>query len=110
MSWLDNLKKGSQVIVFTWNWGDVTYRYDRVEKITPTGLIKVSGILYNKDGYARGNLNFKLENPYDYEVQKRFKKYEEEKFISNVRRLMHNTWDITYEQAKQILDILEDKE
>lgn len=45
-----NLKVGDKVFVYYT--GRTAIK--AVEKITPTGLIKVDGILFNANGYARG--------------------------------------------------------
>lgn len=52
--WLKQLKAGDDVIVRNWSFGGSSYIYTKVEKVTPTGFIRVKGILYRpNDGYSR---------------------------------------------------------
>ena len=51
---LADLKAGDEVVVRTKN--DIRLR--KIERITPAGFICVNGVLYNKDGSARGNTGY----------------------------------------------------
>lgn len=50
--WLSQLKVGDKVIISRAHWGS---KMSKVEKITPSGMIKVDGRMFNKDGRERGN-------------------------------------------------------
>lgn len=52
--WISKLKAGSPVIV---NYVGRTV-LTSVENITPSGLIRVRGVLYNKDGTSRGDTSW----------------------------------------------------
>lgn len=106
--WLKQLKAGDDVVVRTWNWGGSGYTYTKVEKVTPTGFIRVKGILYKpQDGTSRGG-GSDLLDPNDESTIKLLKKYEENKFISEtmwkIRNANYN--DVTYEQAVAIRKIM----
>lgn len=105
--WLKKLKPGDDVIVCAWNWGS-SYTSSKVEKITPTGLIRVLGILYKpNDGYSKsGSSN--LLNPKDEDAIEKLKEYKERKFVIGTMYKIRNTNSkaVTYEQAVQINKIM----
>lgn len=106
--WLKQLKAGDDVVIRTWNWGGSDYTNAKVEKITPTGFIRVKGILYKpQDGISRsGNSN--LLDPNDETTIKLLKKYKENKFVIETMYKIRNTNynDVTYEQAVEIRKIM----
>ena len=51
MTTLSELKKGDKVTIYR---GSYITGIHRIDKITPTGFIKVGDALYNKDGSRRG--------------------------------------------------------
>lgn len=48
-----NLKKGDKVFVKYGGYGNPGYLLKTVDKITPTGKIRVAGVLYGTDGYRK---------------------------------------------------------
>lgn len=106
--WLKQLKAGDDVVIRTWNWGGSSYTNAKVEKITPTGFIRVEGILYKlQDGNSR-SANSGLLDPNDETTIKLLKKYKENKFVretvNKIRSTNYN--DVTYEQAVAIRKIM----
>lgn len=106
--WLKQLKAGDDVVIRAWDWGGSSYTNAKVEKITPTGFIRVKGILYKpQDGNSRsGNSN--LLDPNDETTIKILKKYKESKFVRETMYKIRNTNynDVTYEQAVEIRKIM----
>ena len=106
--WLKQLKTGGDVVIRTWNWGGSGYANAKVEKITPTGFIRVEGILYKpNDGNSRsGNSN--LLDPNDENTIKLLKEYTEKTFVKQTMYKIRNTSNenITYEQAIAIRKIM----
>lgn len=106
--WLKQLKTGGDVVIRTWNWGGSGYANAKVEKIIPTGFIRVEGVLYKpQDGNSRsGNSN--LLDPNDETTIKILKKYKENNFVretmDKIRETNYN--DVTYEQAVAIRKIM----
>lgn len=106
--WLKQLKSGDDVVIRTWNWGGSSYTNAKVEKITPTGFIRVKGILYKpQDGHSRSG-NSCLLDPNEETTIKILKKYKENKFVSETMNKIRNTNynDVTYEQAVEIRKIM----
>ena len=106
--WLKQLKTGDDVVIRTWNWGGSSYTNAKVEKITPTGFIRVNGILYKPhDGNSRSG-DSGLLDPNDETTIKISKKYKENKFVSETMKKIRNTHynDVTYEQAVEIRKIM----
>lgn len=103
-NWIKNLKEGDLVIVET----RLSSRIAKVEKITPSGLIKVNGVLYNKNGLMRGGDSWNipiLREATDEVVQQ----VRETQLIAKAKALMHSekAANINGEQAKAIIKILE---
>lgn len=96
---LENLQVGDLVFV---------YYHSRicikaVQKITPTGLIKVDGLLFNTDGYLRGRdryctTHIEIATPERIEDFK--KRVYIKKTFSDLRDL--KVEDISFEQAQEI--------
>lgn len=106
--WLKQLKVGDDVVIRTWNWGGSGYTNAKVEKITPTGFIRVKGILYKpQNGNSRSG-NSGLLDPNDETTIKILKKYKENNFVRETMDKIRNTNynDVTYEQAVEIRKIM----
>lgn len=106
--WLKQLKAGDDVVIRTWNWGGSGYTNAKVEKITPTGFIRVKGILYKpNDGNSRSG-NSGLLDPNDETTIKLLKEHTEKTFVKQTMYKIRNTSNenITYEQAVEIRKIM----
>lgn len=99
-----NLKKGDKVIVcHLFLLGSKDEKVAVVERITPTGLIRVDGRLYRPDtGTCRSNDHFSLEI-YSEEKGVRIM---QENTVSNTLAKLHQLEQLSYEQAVQIDKIL----
>lgn len=109
-NWLQKLKPGDKVVVHSWYaFGGCTYEVKVIEKITPTGFIKVDGLLYKKNGCVRNvHGNSKLLNPDDGDVMNKVKAYQEKKFISNVLYRLRNLNSLTVQQANKFKSLLDE--
>lgn len=106
--WLKQLKSGDDVVIMDWSWGGSSYTNAKVEKITPTGFIRVKGILYKpQDGNSRSG-NSKLLDQNDETTIKILKKYKDNKFVSEMMNKIRNTNynNVSYEQAVEIRKIM----
>lgn len=106
--WLSQLKPGDDVIVNEWDWTGSSYRYAKVEKITPTGLIRVDGVLYRpQNGISRSGASSIL-CPQNEEAVKMLREYQEKEFVRQTMYRIRNTNynEVTYEQAVQIGKIM----
>lgn len=106
--WLKQLKAGDEVIIRAWNFGGSTYKKANVEKITPTGFIRVCGILYKpQDGNSRSG-NSDLLDPNDEKTIKIVNDWKKKRFVSEVMYKIRNTdySKVTYEQALEICKIM----
>lgn len=102
MSNLENIKIGDKVIIESLHWK----RLAEVQDITKTGLIKVCGNLYYKDGRLRGG--DKYNRTYlRIATEEEIKELQKDEFIKKVLYKMQYCKSITYEQAKEINEILE---
>lgn len=104
MDWVKNLKIGDKVVVERRGLHSLQ-RIDIVKNITPTGLINVSGTLYRADGSSRGNdwtSEQLLECTKEVELE-----INKKKVIRKVLRDINEIKSLTYEQAVEIMDILE---
>jgi len=83
----------------------------KVERITPTGRIYVKGKYYNKHGWEIGGDTW--EKAYiDYATKEEIDRILQKQAINKAHHLMRNCniENITFEQAKKIIEILENKE
>lgn len=106
--WLKQLKAGDDVVIRAWSWGGSSYTNAKVEKITPTGFIRVKGILYKpNDGNSRSG-NSGLLDPNDENTIKLLKEHTEKTFAKQTMYKIRNTSNenITYEQAVEIRKIM----
>lgn len=106
--WLKNLKAGDRVILV----GGSPYSpcsIQTVEKVTPTGRIKVKGMTFNQDGTQYGGDRY-----WSYSIgeatPKEVESIRHEQKVITVKKMMHDTKRITYEQAIAIEAILREKE
>jgi hypothetical protein len=73
-TWLANLKKGDKVFVKYGGYGNPEYHLKNVDKITPTGKIRVAGVLYGTDGYRKaGGWSYDNLVQYTTEREDKFK-------------------------------------
>lgn len=99
-----NLKKGDKVIVCYFSlFGPKDEKVAVVERITPTGLIRVDGRLYRPNtGTCRNNDNYSL-TAYSEEKGIRIM---QENTVSDMLAKLHQLEQLSYEQAVQIDKIL----
>ena len=110
MATFDNIKVGDKVIYYpNSGFGIVTL----VTRVTPAGnftIDETDRILWDKNGNIRGTKiwNRSWVQPYSKEA---YEKIMELKMISKAVKLIHkcDESDLTVEQAKAIIEILEDK-
>lgn len=107
-NWLKELKVGDDVLVREYSWTGSSWSKAKVEKITPTGFIKVKDILYKpQDGYSRSG-NSCLYDPNDGENLRLLRLFDEKRFISaiidKIRKM--DSRNMTYEQAVEISKIM----
>jgi hypothetical protein len=99
--WIKNLKEGDMVIVSnTWH-TTITH----VDKITPTGLIKIGADLFYQTGSKRGGGTWDSEHLREA-TPETIAKIRADVAISKAINLMRNTPKITYDQAVKIIEIL----
>ena len=103
--WIEALKPGDLVVVNAWSWMGETYRASRVEKITPTGLVRVGGVLYKKDGMSITGGSC-IMNPDDEGVKKQLREYTERRFVMSVVNKMGYVKELTLEQAQEICKVM----
>lgn len=103
--WLRNLKVGDKVIV-SYRTGTVV---STVEKITPAGNIKVNGTLYKSNGMERGGDMWNMSHLCEA-TPKAMEKLINDNIIRKAIKLMRNTSNITLEQAKSIITLLDTTE
>lgn len=110
--WLQKLKPGDNVVVCSWNWmGSRQYKIKPVEKITPSGLIKVNGSLYRPDGHTRGEYaRCVLLNPKDEDVMAKVRHYKETELVSNVLYRLRKLDSLTAKQANKFKLLLDEVE
>lgn len=111
-NWLRKVKPGDKVVVHDWYaFGGNAYHVKSVEKITPTGLIKVDGRLYNQNGRVRESCGRSgLLNPDDGDVMAKVEAYQKKRFIRDVLYKLRNLDILTVDQAikfKKLLDEVE---
>lgn len=67
-TWLANLKKGDNVYVKYGGYGNPGYHLKTVERITPSGKIRVAGVLYGMGGYRKAG-GWSYDNLVQYTVE-----------------------------------------
>lgn len=105
--WLRQLKVGDEVIYHSWGFGD-PYILLKVDKITPTGFIRVNETLFRpNDGYARSGCACILD-PNNQESAQRLKEYNNHVFVYKTMQKLGatNADNVTYDQAVEIAKIM----
>lgn len=77
-----------------------------VEKITPKGFIRVSGVLYNTNGFIRGSDIWNIQYITKATVEEVYE-VEHNNYRKRILNKLQSLQDITYEQAVEINKILE---
>lgn len=105
---IKDLKVGDEVYFEYWGgWRDY-WSKSIVERITPTGLIRVNGTYFRQDGYSRGG-SARIYPLDDETARGAYEAQQKEKFVrSMVARI--NGDGMTYEQAVKIKEILDEGE
>lgn len=103
---MEEFKVGSKVIVSSRNYND---KIRTVEKITPKGMIKVDGILYNASGSERSSDVWNVGR-IRLATDEMIKKINEDNFIKNTIRAMRNIENLSFEKAEAIYKIIKNKE
>lgn len=102
--WLKNLKPGNKVIVRGFGYDDM----EVVERITPTGRIVVKHTTYDPNGIERGSYGLRRRL---YEATpEAVEQIRRDGIIHAAVKHMRNTPNITYDQAVQILAVLDKQE
>ena len=79
-------------------------RISTVQKVTPTGKIRVDGNLYDANGFRRIN---KWESEYIQKpTSEQLKQVRDEYKINKALKMCHEVKVLTIEQAEKIVDIL----
>lgn len=99
-----NVKKGDKVIACFHSVVSSTEEVAIVERVTPTGLIRVDGRLYYPTGCCRNNDHYYLKECSKEEELRVIKK----NFVSNMMAKLHQLEQLSYEQAVAIDKILTD--
>lgn len=94
-----NLKVGDKVFVYYT--GHTAIKV--VEKITPTGLIKVDGILFNTNGRVRGGDTY-CRTYIEIATPEKIEEFKQRIYIKKVMNNLKNLKieDVTFEQAEEI--------
>lgn len=102
MDWIKNLEVGDTVIISGyWN-----ARIAAVEKITPSGRIKVDGMTFNPDGSERGGDAWHRSRLFEATPEV-VREMQEKETIQKALREMRDVTKLSYNQAVEILKILE---
>ena len=96
-----DVKAGDTVIVWGM-WG--RKRISTVQKVTPTGKIRVDGNLYDATGFRRIDKwdSERLQKP----TSEQLKQIRDEYKINKALKMCHEVRVLTIEQAEKIVDIL----
>lgn len=101
----DGLKVGDRVVLQKWGYaGNSNYYIKEIQSITKTGLLRVDGSLFYKDGRARGDCRCAIL-PLTEENAEKVYDTRKRKTIEYVRGKIVQA-NITYEQAEKILEIM----
>ena len=100
-----DLKVGDKVFVVTAYFTHLK----QVEKITPTGLIKVGGQLYNQDGNLH-NRDIWTRNRLEIATEKKIEEHLKESLIEDCIMLLNRAEKLTYSQVKRVKEILDESE
>lgn len=98
-----NVKAGDKVIVSTRNGDYIT----TVEKVTPSGRIKTKeNYSFRSNGTQIGDDTWNIRHLHEY-TEERAQKIMREKIINKAYSKMRQINDITYEMARDFLDVLQ---
>lgn len=100
--WIKDLKVGDKVIISN----VYATRIGVVEKITPAGNIKANRVLFNPNGRERGGDIWACSH-LRRATPEAIKKIEDQEIINKAIKLMRETKNITVEQAKNIIFLLD---
>lgn len=98
----ENLKPGDKVFIL----GRHLLELDEVEKITPSGLIRVDGVLYRKDGSQRGGVDPWYRTFIKPASTEEIEQFQKEQFVSAVIRKLQSIKSLSYEQAVAVHNLL----
>lgn len=103
--WIKNLKAGDKVIVcYRSIYSDDIVK--TVDKVTPTGRIKVGCDYYNPNGWPRGRISTYIKEATAEAVEAIRQRDVIRKAVSRVSALRASS--ITYDQAMKLLEVLDD--
>ena len=97
-----DLKVGDKVIVMSRCGKSI----NTVERITPKGAIRVGGTLYHQDGYQKGGDSWNITS-IKKATEEDIREIKEKTYIAKTLRAMHECRELTYENAVEIMKILE---
>lgn len=97
------MKAGDLVILTRKKWMFIEEYVVKIEKVTPKGYIKVKDMLFYPDGRPRGKHRYRIE----VATEEKITHYYEEKFISEILKILKNIDELTYEQAVELGDLFE---
>lgn len=80
-----------------------------VDKVTPTGRIKIENIYYNKYSIEMGGGTWRWSSLHEA-TPEALNEIAKTQTIKKALWLVRNVSDITFEQAVKLIDVLEDKE
>lgn len=101
-NWISNLKRGDYV--FLHSMFGTSLR--KVEKITPAGNVKVNGMLFNQYGVERKADKWRKCTISEV-TPETFSEFRKRMTINKALKLMQETKEINFEQAEEIIKILD---
>jgi hypothetical protein len=103
MSWLENLKSGDTVIVSSHYYSNVK----TIEKVTPTGRVKIGSTYYDKSGRSIGDHRWDCGSYLKEATPEAVEDIRQKEVISKAFNAMRNNFkELTYKQSLEILAIL----
>jgi len=99
--WIKKLKAGDTVIIHG-KWSD---RLAKIDKITPTGKIKIGDTHYSPDGYSIGNGTRLYVTSLCEATPEAIEALRQKEVIIEATYTLRNKNSLTYEQAVKILEI-----
>jgi hypothetical protein len=103
--WIKALKAGDTVIM-AGRWGGKQVR--TVDKVTPSGIIKIGGTSFSQHGFERGvsDVRWGTRHHLEEATPERLEDIRQKAVIDRALILMRGTGGITYEQADAIINVL----
>lgn len=105
---IKDLKAGYEICIKYFGGWREYWRKSVVERITPSGLIRVNGNYFRQDGYSRGG-SARIYPSDDEFAKNEYDKQRKQKFVNSMVAKI-NKDGVTYEQAVKIKEILENSE